>query len=139
MRRYHIKIFLSNQNLIDARAEADSLENAVDKVITTEQAEELLYYNRIESIQLIDTKEIRPIEHRPFLLQESSAPGYWVVTDLQKGIVCKFLERGYKKDHIITNINDTPTTDPLTGHRTPRDGRLSHSQTSRTHLLTFIV
>lgn len=114
MRRYHIKIFLSNQNQIDVRAEADSLEDAVEKVITTEQAKELLYDTEIERIQLIDTEEIEPVEHSRFLLQESTDPGYWVITDLQKGIVCKFLERGYNKDHKITDINDTPITDPLT-------------------------
>ena len=35
MRRYHIKIYLSDHNVIDAKAEADSLEDAVDKIATT--------------------------------------------------------------------------------------------------------
>ena len=53
MRRYHIKIYLSDHNVIDAKAEADSLEDAVDKIATTEETERLIGDNEIESIQLM--------------------------------------------------------------------------------------
>ncbi len=114
MRRYHIKIYLSDHNVIDARAEAESLEDAVDKIATTEEAEKLIGDNEIESIQLVDTEEIGPVTPDRFLLQESTDPGYWVVTDQQKGIVCKFLERQYNKDYKITDLEGKPITDLIT-------------------------
>ena len=114
MRRYHIKIYLSDQSVIDARAEADSIEDAVDKIMLTDQAKEFLGDNEIESVQLIETEEIGPVNPKRFLLQESSDPGYWVVTDQQNGLVCKFLERNFNKTQKTTDINDNPITDPLT-------------------------
>lgn len=114
MRRYHIKIYLSDQSVIDAKTEADSLKEAVDKIIATDQAKDSLGDNDIESVQLIDTEDITPAAPDRFLLQESTDPGYWVVTDLQNGIVCKFLERNFNKTQKTTDINDNPITDPLT-------------------------
>ena len=114
MRRYHIKIYLSDQSVIDARAEADSIEDAVDKIMLTDQAKKFLGDNEIESVQLIDTEEIGPVPPERFILQESSDPGYWVVTDQQNGLVCKFLERNFNKTQKTTDINDNPITDPLT-------------------------
>lgn len=114
MRRYHIKIYLSDRSVIDAKTEADSLEDAVDKIMATDQAKEFLGDNDIESVQLVDTEDITPSAPDRFLLQESTDPGYWVVTDLQNGIVCKFLERNFNKTQKTTDINDNPITDPLT-------------------------
>ena len=114
MRRYHIKIYLSDQSVIDAKTEADSLEEAVDKIMATDQAKEFLGDNDIESVQLVDTEDITPSAPDRFLLQESTDPGYWVVTDLQNGTVCKFLERNFNKSQKTTDINDKPITDPLT-------------------------
>lgn len=114
MRRYHIKIYLSDNNVIDARAEAESLEDAVDKIAMTEETEKLIGDNEIESIQLVDTEEIEPVTPDRFLLQESTDPGYWVVTDQQNGIACKFLERKYYKDYKITNLEGKPITDLIT-------------------------
>ena len=114
MRRYHIKIYLSDHNVIDAKAEADSLEDAVDKIATTEETERLIGDNEIESIQLIDSEELEPVTKERFLVQESSDPGYWVITDQQNGLVCKFLERQYSKDYKITDIDGTPVTDLFT-------------------------
>ena len=111
MRRYHIKIYLSDQNVIDTKAEADSLENAVDKIATTEETKRLIGDNEIESIQLIDSEELEPSTKERFLVQESSDPGYWVITDQQNGLVCKFLERQYSKDYKITDLDGTPVTD----------------------------
>ena len=100
--------------MIDARAEAESLEDTVDKIATTEETEKLIGDNEIESIQLVDTEEIGPVTPDRFLLQESTDPGYWVVTDQQKGIVCKFLERQYNKDYKITDLEGKPITDLIT-------------------------
>lgn len=114
MRKYHIKIYLSDHNVIDAKAEANSIEDAVDKIVTTDQARDFIGNNDIERIQLLDTEELKPVPKERFLLQESTDPGYWVVTDKQNGLVCKFLERQYNKNHKITDLNDSPITDPLT-------------------------
>ena len=114
MRRYHIKIYLSDHSIIDVKAEADSLEDAVDKITTTEETENLIGDNEIESIRLIDSETIEPIAQERFLLQESLDPGYWVFTDQQNGLVCKFLEQQHNKDYIITYLDGTPVTDLFT-------------------------
>lgn len=114
MHRYHIKIHLSDHKVIDAKAEAESLEEAVDKIVATEQAKGMMGENEIEAIQMVGSEEIRPVTHDRFLLQESNDPGYWIVTDQQKGIVCKFLERNFGKDHEITGFEGTPVTDATT-------------------------
>ena len=114
MRRYHIKIYLSDHNVIDAKAEADSLEDAVDKIATTEETERLIGDNEIESIQLIDSEELEPVTKERFLVQESSDPGYWIITDQESSLVCKFLERQYSKDYKITDLDGKPVTDLIT-------------------------
>ena len=114
MRKYHIKIFISDDNYIDAKADANSMDEAVDKILSTDQAKEFIGDNLIDSVQLIDSEELEPISPKRFIVQESSDPGYWVITDLQNNIVCKFLERNFNKDQKITDINDNPISDPLT-------------------------
>lgn len=114
MRKYHIKIFISDNDYIDAKADANSMDEAVDKILSTDQAKEFIDDNLIDSVQLIDSEELEPISPKRFIVQESSDPGYWVITDLQNNIVCKFLERNFNKDQKITDINDNPISDPLT-------------------------
>lgn len=114
MRKYHIKIFISDNDYIDAKADANSMDEAVDKILSTDQAKEFIGDNLIDSVQLIDSEELEPISPKRFIVQESSDPGYWVITDLQNNIVCKFLERNFNKDQKITDINDNPISDPLT-------------------------
>lgn len=60
MRSYHIRIHLSNHNVIDAKTEATSLSNAVNQIVTADQAEMLIGDNRIEAIKLVDSKDIEP-------------------------------------------------------------------------------
>ena len=113
MRRYHIKIHLSNQDVIDAKAEASSVEDAVDKIMSTGKAKETLGENDVESVQLIEAEDIEPAAPERFLLQESADPGYWVVTDQQNGIACKFLERDFNNTQKVTDINGNLVDDPL--------------------------
>ena len=111
MRRYHIKIYLSDHNVFDAKTEAESLEDAVDNIVMTEEAKDAIGDNEIESVQLVDSEEIGPVKEERFLVQESSDPGYWVITDRQNNLVCKFLERQYSKDYKVTDLDGTPVTD----------------------------
>ena len=114
MQRYHIKIYLTGNNVIDEKAEADSLEDAVDKIATSDKAKQLFGDNEIESIQLIDTERIEPPTKERFIVQESPEPSYWVITDQESGLVCKFLERQYSKDYKITALDGKPVTDLIT-------------------------
>ena len=114
MRRHHIKIYLSDHNVIDAKVETDSLDDAVDKIATAEETDSLIGDNKIESIQLIDTEEIIPVTQERFLYQESFDPGYWVITDQLNGLACKFLERQFCKAYKTTNLDGTPVTDLIT-------------------------
>lgn len=114
MRRYHIKIFLSDHYVFDAKTEAESLEDAVDNIVLTEEAKKNIGENETESILHFDTEEIGPVKEERFLLQESTDPGYWGITDRQKSLVCKFLDRQYSKDYKVTDLDGTPITELYT-------------------------
>lgn len=114
MQQYHIRFFLTNKDSIDAKSVAGSLEDAVDNILATDQAKDFIGENDIDSIQLIGVEPAEPVSTERFILQKSKNPGYWVITDKQNNIVCKFLEHYYNSEHTLTDINDNPITDALT-------------------------
>ena len=42
-----------------------------------------------------------------FILQKSEDPGYWVCTDQQNGIVCKFEQGNFNGNQKITQLEDS--------------------------------
>ena len=68
MRKYPIVIYLSDGDTFDANAVADSIEDAVDKITSTEQAIEFIEDREIESVQLLGTEEQEPAPEQRFLL-----------------------------------------------------------------------
>ena len=121
MQRYYIKITLSDNNSINTCSVAESLEDGVDKITSSDAFTKIIGYKEIQNTQLIKLKNLRPTDNDRFLLKESEDPGYWLLTDQMKDVSCKFLERHYNKDHTITDLNGIPIDDPDTLSNTLKD------------------
>lgn len=113
MKQFTIKILLDNGDEIKAKAMAETVNDAVDKILSTEQAIEFVDKHQVDGVKVIDVQNIPEKRTEGFVLQESETPGFWVVTDTKNNLVCKFLERNFNETQKITDLNDNPITDPL--------------------------
>lgn len=113
MKQYTINILLDSGDEINAKAVAETVNDAVDKILSTKQAIDFVGDHLVDGVKVIDVQDIPMKRTEGFILQESETPGFWVVTDTINNLVCRFLERNFNETQKITDLNDNPITDPL--------------------------
>ncbi|SFG38260.1 hypothetical protein [Prevotella sp. KH2C16] len=56
-----------------------------------------------------------------FILQRSTRPGWWVLTDTQNAVVVRFEQGRFNESQKITGLNDEPVSDYMAVARVMRE------------------
>lgn len=112
MKRFLVKITLSGGYQTNIRVTAENADAAIRRI---ENQPEFLNFVGDREILKVEFEEIA-IEHiNPdnYLLQPSTAKGWWVVTDIRRNIVVKFREGDFNNTQQNTILFDDATMNEL--------------------------
>ena len=113
MKQFTINIHLDSGDEINAKAVANDVNDAVDRILATKQAAEFVGDHQIDGVKVIEVRDVPATRTDGFLLQASEMPGYWIITDTVNNLVCRFREGKFNDTKKITDISDNPISDPL--------------------------
>lgn len=112
--RYNVKIYNERADeMIEVLVEADSEKEAIDKIFSLENAQEMM-----KDWDAVTEIECHPIEDAVldkdrFLLQPSKEDGWYVLTDTQMLITLRFRAGDYNGSQKVTFLDDSRITNPL--------------------------
>lgn len=113
LRRFLIKMVLSNGNLTNIRVSAINGDVAIQRIM---QQPELINFIGNAEILKISYEEIpvgESVQPENYLLQPSTDKGWWVCTDKRRNIVCKFKENDFQNTQKNTVLFDNGNVDEL--------------------------
>lgn len=115
--RYFVKIMCERADeMVEARVDARTPEEAIDKVMQQPQVQEIVKnkWGRDAEIEV----EVEPIEDAVldkdrFLLQPSKEEGWYVLTDTQLLITLRFRAGDFNGSQKVTHLDDSRITNPM--------------------------
>lgn len=108
MNQYKVRIILSNNEEVDAKVAANSEEQAVKRLVNTEQFKQFAGNAKVKDVLITLLGEYKEVENTArFVFGESKEkPNWFVVTDTTSMFVVRFEKGKYNETAVITPLND---------------------------------